>query len=37
MELACVVFVVGDRDKDRVQGRKKRGLKRGKMGGGRKE
>jgi len=33
MELACVVFVVGDREKCRVQGRKKRGKKGGKMGG----
>ena len=33
MELACEVFVVGDREKDRVQGRKKRGKKGGKMGG----
>jgi len=31
MELACEVFVVGDREKDRVQGRKKRGKKGEKM------
>ena len=31
--MACEVFVVGDREKDRVQGRKKRGNKGGKMGG----
>jgi hypothetical protein len=33
MELACEMFVVGDREKDRVQGRKKRGKKGLKMGG----
>jgi hypothetical protein len=33
MEKVCVVFVVGDREKDRVQGRKNREKKGGKLGG----
>jgi hypothetical protein len=33
MKLASEVFVVGDREKERVQGRKKREKKGGKMGG----
>ena len=33
MELACEVFVVWDREKERVQGRKKKGNEGGKMGG----